>query len=576
MTQQLTAYLTSRYLGWTLIVLVAWTLLPHLLRLIFARELNWRALARAPEWGLFVGILAVLAVIYRLDESRAFFSEYSDESLIHNVALFSVLSIGAAIVIIAGGIDLSVGSVVALTSVVAAQLMTDWLPNLPRLESAGASRLVTASLASSLVLGLWSATRPGLRRPWTVGVLSLALALAIVLELGMVLGWWDRPPTFGIPTRALSLGVTVSFALLAQAIGLVGSWRAGRPSSAWVPGSAFALSLVAGLAPFAQGSGPLLTWGGVANLALVLLTLGLTLLVGLALGLRRGAAVLTVLAGLIVALRDLGAVHRAALAVTQAVIAAVRGLGLADLLTTLGLDTIEPQSVSTFVSLIAPTIVLTLLLGLLIGLMHAVMINSLKLPAFIATLATLAGLRSLALILGNNRSINVEFAGFRNFGKENVYTVSIFAVIALLTSLLMGASVLGRHLYALGGNEAAARLSGLPTRRLKSVAYGLSGLLAALGGLLFLGNTGSVQPATTGATYELYAITAAVVGGCSLAGGVGSIRGTVLGLILIQIVIKGTGIVVRGIDSTQIEGLVLGTVVVLAVGFNERFRVRRL
>ena len=68
--------------------------------------------------------------------------------------------------------------------------------------------------------------------------------------------------------------------------------------------------------------------------------------------------------------------------------------------------------------------------------------------------------------------------------------------------------------------------------------------------------------------------TAAVVGGCNLAGGVGSIRGTVLGLILIQVVIKGTGLVVTQIDSSQIEGLVLGTVVVLAVAFNRRFRGR--
>jgi ribose/xylose/arabinose/galactoside ABC-type transport system permease subunit len=77
-----------------------------------------------------------------------------------------------------------------------------------------------------------------------------------------------------------------------------------------------------------------------------------------------------------------------------------------------------------------------------------------------------------------------------------------------------------------------------------------------------------------GKSYELYAITAAVVGGCSLSGGIGSIRGTVLGLILLQIVIKGTGLVITQIDSSQIEGLVLGTVVVLAVGFNQRFRAR--
>ncbi len=139
---------------------------------------------------------------------------------------------------------------------------------------------------------------------------------------------------------------------------------------------------------------------------------------------------------------------------------------------------------------------------------------------------------------------------------------------------MMGATVLGRHLFALGGNETAARLSGLPTRRLKAVAYGLSGMLAALGGVLFTGRSGQADP-RLGMTYELIAITAAVVGGCSLSGGVGSIRGTVLGLVLIQIVIKGTGqLAPQGIDSTQVEGLVLGTVVVLAVAFNQRFRGR--
>ena len=101
-----------------------------------------------------------------------------------------------------------------------------------------------------------------------------------------------------------------------------------------------------------------------------------------------------------------------------------------------------------------------------------------------------------------------------------------------------------------------------------------AGMLSALGGILFTGLNGQAD-SRLGMTYELTAITAAVVGGCSLAGGVGSIRGTVLGLVLIQTVIKGTGIVVKGIDSTQIEGLVLGTVVVLAVGFNQRFRNAR-
>jgi ribose/xylose/arabinose/galactoside ABC-type transport system permease subunit len=78
---------------------------------------------RAPEWGLVVGILAVLVLIYGLEPRHQFFSDYSQRTLIHQVALFGVLSIGAAVVIIAGGIDLSVGSVVALASVVVAKLI---------------------------------------------------------------------------------------------------------------------------------------------------------------------------------------------------------------------------------------------------------------------------------------------------------------------------------------------------------------------------------------------------------------------------------------------------------------------
>lgn len=326
-------------------------------------ESNWLALFRAPEWGLLIGIIVVLAAIYKFEPSHAFFSAYSLRTLVHNTALFGVLALGAALVIIAGGIDLSVGAVVAVSAVVASKLLTEWLPGLP---------------------------------------------------------------------------------------------PAGEP----IP------------------------------------------------------------------------IHLVAIAVT-----------------------------------------LTLLLGLLIGRVHALMINRFRLPPFIATLATMAGLRSVAILVSKNRSINITSPTFRVLGTDNRYTVTIFVVVAIAASVMMGWTVLGRHLYALGGNETAARLSGLKTRRLKAIAYSLSGMLAALGGMLFAGNTGQAQ-GTMGVSYELYAITAAVVGGCSLSGGVGSIRGTVLGLILIQIVIKGTGIVIRGVDSTQLEGLVLGTVVVLAVAFNERFRKR--
>lgn len=545
MNGSLLEYLRSSYLGWTLLILVAWTLLPHLARLAFGQRVRLAAVLKAPEWGLIAGILAVLGAIYLLDPSRAFFSAYSDQNLIHNVALFGVLAIGVSIVIIAGGIDLSIGSVVALTSVLAAQLMTEWLPELRQLGAPGAIRLGLGALGVSAIVGLWAAQGEERRRPLPTYLLWAALLATLAVAFGTTLETWNaRPSGFRWTILQALMGLT----LLAHAVNLVTARRgdheagAGEDRSAWVvAGVGLAFGLLASLALLGKGFGPLRSWGNSAELELILASVGLALVVALTLGLRIGAGVFAAVVGGLVAW----------------------GLGAP-----LPKSTLDGSSIPQIVT--AST--LTLLLGLAIGLLHAVMINSFRLPPFIATLATLAGLRSLAIILGNNRSINIRYEPFRALGRDNAYTVSIFAGIALLASLLMGASVLGRHLYALGGNESAARLSGLPTKRLKAVAYGLSGLLAALAGLLFLGNTGSVQPATTGISYELYAITAAVVGGCSLAGGVGSIRGTVLGLILIQIVIKGTGIVVRGIDSTQIEGLVLGTVVVLAVAFNQRFR----
>jgi ribose/xylose/arabinose/galactoside ABC-type transport system permease subunit len=321
------------------------------------------SLFKAQESALTAGILVVLAVIYLMDRDRAFYQSYSLQTLLHTVARFGVLAVGAAVVIIAGGIDLSTGAVVSLASVVSAKLLTEWL----------------------------------------------------------------------------------------------------RDSASAVPST----------------------------------------------------------------------------------------------------------------GLIALVIGLTLLMGASIGLGHALMINLLRLPPFIATLATMAGLRSLATVLCQNRTITVPFPAYRALGKEPWISLSIFACIAVFLSILMTRTVLGRHLFALGGNETAARLSGLRTHRLKMVAYAISGTLSALGGIMFTGYSGQGD-SRMGTTYELTAITAAVVGGCSLSGGVGSIRGTVLGLLLTQIVLKGTGILARGVDATQIEGLVLGTVVLVAVAFNQRFRGGRL
>jgi ribose/xylose/arabinose/galactoside ABC-type transport system permease subunit len=489
------------------------------------------AWVRDSEAGLAGAIVAVVALIYVVSPGpswifepgapRAFFSAYNLQTLFHLMALFGVLAVGVAVVIIAGGIDLSIGAMVALSAVVSAKLMTSWLPGIGEAGS------------------------------WTTGML-VGSAVALIGWIGLnLLGdrWMKLLIVGAIPAAAIAAGVglavgpmdpgswVVALIEAAVLIGLVFGLKRGADDRA----GASAAALLWGLA-----AGSIVGWGiggngTVAASGLVASASALAVLIGVVLHLGRGSAALGVAVGAVVIW---------------------------------GVASGESTSTSVPMGTIMASVTLSLLLGLSIGVGHAFLINSFKLPPFIATLATLAGLRSLAMILSESRSITVLDPSFRNLGRHYWVTIPLFLVVAALLSLMMGRTVLGRHLYALGGNEAAARLSGLPTNRLKSVAYAISGLLAALGGVLFLANTGSANP-SMGFAYELSAITAAVVGGCSLAGGVGSIRGTVLGLVLIRIVINGTGLVVEGIDPSQIEGLVLGVVVVLAVGFNQRFRLKQ-
>ncbi len=155
------------------------------------------------------------------------------------------------------------------------------------------------------------------------------------------------------------------------------------------------------------------------------------------------------------------------------------------------------------------------------------------LPPFIATLATLVGLRSfsrgLTLAVMNNKSqIDFPDAALRNSIKD-VTTISIvFFVLALLLWFLMSRTVIGRHLHAMGGNEQAARLSGINTVRLKWLAYVLGSTSASMVGIVYFADTGSAKPDILARGYELNAIAASVIGGCSLQGGVGTIPGTIL------------------------------------------------
>jgi ribose/xylose/arabinose/galactoside ABC-type transport system permease subunit len=232
----------------------------------------------------------------------------------------------------------------------------------------------------------------------------------------------------------------------------------------------------------------------------------------------------------------------------------------------------EPLGVGVMAAAVAGT----LAVGFLIGSLHAWLITVIRLPPFVATLATLVGLRSLGRALVENvtaelwsaksTQIQVFDPGFRYLTTSVWLPVLLFAVLAALSWLLMSRTVVGRHLHALGGNESAARLSGIPTDRLKWLAYCLSALLSSLAGVLYICEESVADPQRLGRGYELNAIAAAVVGGCSLSGGVGTIPGAVLGALFLRTVIDGVAKIIKT-GADVYEGLIVGGLVVIAVAF---------
>lgn len=212
--------------------------------------------------------------------------------------------------------------------------------------------------------------------------------------------------------------------------------------------------------------------------------------------------------------------------------------------------------------------------GAMVGTLHAWLITCVGLPPFIATLATLVGLRSfsrgLTQAMTNNKSqIDFPDLALRDSLKDVTSVSVVFVVLAILIWFLMSRTVIGRHLHAMGGNEQAARLSGIRTERLKWLAYVIGSVTASMVGIVYFADTGSAKPDILARGYELNAIAASVIGGCSLQGGVGTILGTVLGCLFLRTVIDSVNKIV-GTGADVYEGMIVGIVVVLAVTFSQR------
>lgn len=207
-----------------------------------------------------------------------------------------------------------------------------------------------------------------------------------------------------------------------------------------------------------------------------------------------------------------------------------------------------------------------------VGGLHALLITQLGLPPFVTTLGTLVGLRSLSRVLLEqflgSTQIQIYDQRFRDGTTSLTVRCLLFMAVAGLLALLLDRTVTGRHLYALGGNEQAARLSGIRTGRLKWLAYTISAVCAALAGVIYIGDHGVANPQVQGLGYELSAIAAAVVGGCSLQGGVGTVTGTVLGAVFLRVVVDGVAKIIKS-GADVYEGLIVGLLVVAAVAANQ-------
>jgi erythritol transport system permease protein len=220
-------------------------------------------------------------------------------------------------------------------------------------------------------------------------------------------------------------------------------------------------------------------------------------------------------------------------------------------------------------------IVLTCSLGALVGMLNGILIAWFRVPAFVTTLGVMYMARGIALLMTNGLTYNnlagrpeLGNTGFDWLGFNRLFgvpiSVVVLAVLAVLTGLMLSRSAFGRWLYASGGNENAAELSGVPVKRVKITVYTLSGILSAIAGLVLSSQLTSAGP-TAGTTYELTAIAAVVIGGAALTGGRGTVRGTMLGAFVIGFL--SDGLVIIGVSSYW-QTVFTGAVIVLAVLMN--------
>lgn len=263
----------------------------------------------------------------------------------------------------------------------------------------------------------------------------------------------------------------------------------------------------------------------------------------------------------------------------QIAVLGIASVGMTMVILTGGID-LSTGSIITFVNIITAyfmvnlgvnmwvAIIVSLIASTLIGLLNGIAVANLNMPALIVTFASQTVFEGIAYIICSGIPIFGFSKAFTFIGQGYIGAIP-FPIILLIAAFLVGGFILvksyfGRYIYAVGGNEEAAELSGIRVKRVKYLVYSLSGLFAGIAGIVMLSRTNSGQP-TAGKGYEFDVITAVVLGGVSVNGGSGKISNVVAGVLIIGML--SNGMVLMNVSSYA-QMVVKGVILAIAVGFD--------